>query len=274
MTKKYLKYTQMMNFEIGDKCNLTGIHSKCPSNVVRQGKELTDEVILSLVNEVYTKYGFRGFLAWHYYNEPMLQANRIFNLMEQIRKEFPESRFLLWTNCTILPKDNRIKFFEKAFCTDYLNVGYSKLLEYFKEGCDVWYKGKDTLLDGRLVTSLGEVSFVRCLRPFVDLIIDNYGTVPLCCFDWQNTVKVGNIWENSLEEILEAREIIRKKICGKEMLKDAPERCLRCQCRENDATTGGFRYALGEVIAEETIKYLEEDSQNVCSITMDTEKCE
>jgi hypothetical protein len=217
-----------------------------------------------LVNEVYTKYGFRGLIAWHYYNEPMLQATRIFNLMEQIRKEFPDSRFLLWTNCTICPKDSRVGLFEKVYCTDYLNEGADKLYKYFEGVGWFGYKGKETVLDDRLVTSLGEVSFVRCLRPFVDLIIDNYGTVPLCCFDWQNTVKVGNIWENSLEEILEAREIIRKKICGKEMLKDAPERCLRCQCRENDATTGGFRYALGEAIAEETIKYLEEDSQNVC----------
>lgn len=65
MKENYLKYTQIFNFEIGDKCNLTKIHPKCPSNIARYGKELTDEAIMKLVNEVYTKYGFRGFLAWH-----------------------------------------------------------------------------------------------------------------------------------------------------------------------------------------------------------------
>jgi radical SAM protein with 4Fe4S-binding SPASM domain len=212
------------------------------------------------VNEAYTKYGFRGFIAWHYYNEPMLQATRIFNLMDQIRKEFPGSRFLLWTNCTILPKDSRVKLFERVHCTDYLNVGADKLYEYFKVS---WfgYKGKDTVLDDRLVISPGEKSFERCLRLFTDFIIDNYGEVPLCCHDWQNTVKVGNIWKNSLEEILEVREILIKKICGKEMLKDAPERCLRCQYREYDPMTGEFIFVFDRNIANESLKYLE-DSQN------------
>jgi hypothetical protein len=89
----------MVNIELGDKCNLTKIHPKCPSNAERPpGRELTDEVILKIVREIYEEWGFRGFIAWHFYNEPLLQMKRMFNLMEQIRADFPNSRFLLWTN--------------------------------------------------------------------------------------------------------------------------------------------------------------------------------
>ena len=251
----YLKYTQVINFEIGDKCNLTKIHAECPSNAVRKpGKELTDDMVMSLVNEVYTKQGFRGFIAWHNYNEPLLQANRILNLMEKIRTDFPQSRFLLWTNGTILLEDSRIKLFEQVYCTDYLNTGVDKIYECFKGvgwfGC----KGaKEIVLDDRFKDQPNEKHFGRCLRPLVEFIIDNYGIVHFCCYDWNSVVEIGNIWEMSLESILKKREKLIKKVCGRQMENNAPERCLRCQFREDNPNTSHFDIVIANEASE---KYL------------------
>ena len=259
----YLKYTQLLNFEIGDKCNLTKAHPECPSNAPRPpGRELTDEVILEIVKEIYEEQEFRGFIAWHFYNEPLLQAERIFNLMEQIGKDFPNSRFLLWTNCTILPKDDRVELFEQVYCTDYLDVGIEKLYECYKTAGWFGYKGgKNIILDERFEDPPEEKHYERCLRPMIEFIIDNNGEVHFCCYDWSNLVKVGNIWEESLEEILEKREVLSRKVCGKQMSEDAPERCLRCQFREDNPATSDF----DKIIANEASqKYESEDeySQN------------
>lgn len=252
-----LLYTQIVNFEIGDRCNLTKIHSKCPSNAVRKpGKELTDETIIDLVNRIYTEQGFRGFIAWHNYNEPLLQADRIFNLMEKIRTDFPQSRFMLWTNGTILPKDSRIKLFERVYCTDYLNVGRDKIYECFKWagwfGCKA---SENIVLDDRFKDPPNEKHFGRCLRPLVEFIIDNYGIVHFCCYDWSSSIKVGNIWGTSLKDILRKRESLIKKVCGKQMSNNAPKRCLICQFREEDPETSNF----DKIIAREAFeKYVKE----------------
>ncbi len=247
-----LQYTQLINFEIGDKCNLTKMHPECPSNAVRSGKELTDEKILGLVNEIYTKYGFRGFIAWHFYNEPLLQADRIFNLMEQIRKDFPKSRFLLWSNCTILPEDDRIKLFEDAYLTDYLNVGMDRVYGCFKNVAHFWYKGKDISLDERFFSPYTEENhYERCLRPLVEFIIDNYGDVHFCCYDWNIRTEVGNVWNSSLDEILKKREELSRQVCGKQMTEDSPWRCLRCTFRESDPKTSDFDPLIAVQASEE-----------------------
>jgi hypothetical protein len=256
MPSNYLKYTQMINFEIGDKCNLTKIHFKCPSNADRPpGKELTDAIIMDMVKKSYEQE-FRGFIAWHYYNEPLLQADRIFNLMEQIRNYFPQSRFLLWTNGTISLNDSRVKLFELVYCTDYFDTGAEKLYQNFKGVGWFGYKGaKDSILDERFTDPPLEKNFGRCLRPLVEFIIDNFGVIHFCCYDWSNAIKIGNIWDNSFENILEVREDLSKKVCGEEMSNDAPEFCLRCRFREGNPKTSDF----DPVIANEASdKYLED----------------
>lgn len=229
-----IKYTQLISFEIGDKCNLTSIHPKCPSNATRHGKELTDELILALITKIY-KYGFRGFLAWHYYNEPLLQADRVFSLMEKIKKDFPYSRFLLMTNCTVLPEDRRVKLFNLVLCTDYLNVGLDKLHKSFDGSGWIGYKGQNyCLLDDRFENPKADKQSGRCLKPLIDFIIDNYGEVHFCCYDWSSTVKVGNVWKDSFEDILKKREMLIEKICGKELIEGAPECCFVCTFREGN----------------------------------------
>ncbi len=232
----------MVNFELGYKCNLSKIHPECPSNAERPpGRELTDEVILEIVREIYEEHEFRGFIAWHFYNEPLLQFERMFNLMSQIREDFPNSRFLLWTNCTILPDDDRVRLFEQVYCTDYQGIGMDRLYECYKKAGWFGYKGgENIIMDDRFKDPPEEKHYERCLRPLVEFIIDNCGEVHFCCYDWSTAIEIGNVWEESLGSILEKREELIKKVCGKQMIEDAPERCVRCQFREGNPETSDF----------------------------------
>jgi MoaA/NifB/PqqE/SkfB family radical SAM enzyme/tetratricopeptide (TPR) repeat protein len=221
--------TQLLVLEVGAKCNLCNLHHECPTlSRPQTGKLLTDDKIITLATQAYQKHGFRGLVAWHYYNEPTLQINRILGLMERIRAVVPSSRFLLWSNGTVQCDDPRMAMFEQAFISNYFD-NESLLRKRFGsiKNLNVW----TPVFDARLMAPTGEPSNQRCLRPFVEIPVDAFGEVHLCCQDWKNEVKIGNVWSDSWEDILAKRLAILKKICGPIMADDAPDRCLRCAGR-------------------------------------------
>ena len=123
-----LSTTQLIIFELGSQCNLGNIHKECP-NATRKATglyELTDEIIAQCITDAYTKLNFTGLVGWHFHNEPMIQYERMFSLMEKN----PVARYVLWTNGTIQPDDGRINLFEQVYCTDYTGVN----ADYYK-GC-------------------------------------------------------------------------------------------------------------------------------------------
>lgn len=220
---------QLLAIEAGSECNLARAHKKCPSAIrERNGTPLTDDKIVELAVGAYEKHGFRGLVGWHYYNEPTLQIQRILGLMERIRRLVPASRFVLWSNGTIACGDPRMAMFEMAQITDY--SGNAQVLrERFSaiKTVNVFSARFDERLDSPTVAP----SRQRCLRPFVEIPVDTFGVVHLCCQDWPGEVKIGNVWTDSWEAILEKRREVVEKICTKEMAGDAPGRCLRCNGR-------------------------------------------
>jgi radical SAM protein with 4Fe4S-binding SPASM domain len=215
----------MLTFEIGQDCNLSQIHRKCPIHTIKRTERmLTDEIIINTAIEAYTNLNFDGLIMWSLYNEPMLHSERILNLMVQIRKKVPQSRFLLWTNGTILIEDIRMKLFEQIYVTNYFGRLEEELVKYF--GKRVLFKGTPKL-DDRL-NHYGEPNNNSCSLSFDNFIISNTGEIYLCCIDWQNDVKIGNIFDTSLKELEERRWEIIKTISGKEMLDNAPNSCKKC----------------------------------------------
>jgi len=221
-----LHLTQMISFELSQDCNLSRLHEgKCPINCIdRTGKPLTDEKIIELALEAYNELGFEGYIMWSIYNEPMLHCARMFDLMYKIKSLIPKSRFLLWTNGTILIKDPALNMFETIIVTNYLNKTYEELAYSF--GPKVLWKN-NPVLDGRLVYR-GEKNFKRCTLPFDNFLISNTGNILLCCIDWKNEIKIGNVFESSLRELDEKRWEKTLNIIGSEMKECAPDTCLHC----------------------------------------------
>jgi hypothetical protein len=220
---------QFLAVEIGAECNLAALHTKCPSALrARTGTPLTDGQILALVVEAYEEHNFKGLTGWHYYNEPTLQLERILGLMQRIRAAVPAARFILWSNGTIPCDDARMGLFESAQISNY--TGNEELLrERFPaiKKVNVF----TPRFDDRLAAPVGAATRQRCLRPFVEIPVDNFGTVHLCCQDWQGEIELGNVHRDSWETILARRLEVIEKISGREMTADAPRRCLGCSGR-------------------------------------------
>lgn len=229
-----LRMLQMLDFELGEKCNLGELHHDCPNlNKERYGdldtsQEMDDATIINSVVEAYTELGFTGLVGWHYYNEPLCQGERAFRLMNEIKSKVPEARFILWTNGTLIPEEcGHFLAFEQIVVSDYgenSRRGVSRL-QAKNIGCKVI---KNAAFDDRLYQIDVPENDVPCLRPFVELIFDTHGNSHLCCYDWQGKATLGNVMQESFAEIASKWREQLPHIAGQTMSEDAPKFCQDC----------------------------------------------
>jgi hypothetical protein len=226
---------QLLSIELGQSCNLGYAHTKCPNRhperytSVDTSQALDDEAIVTFVKRACSS-GFGGLIAWHYYNEPLMQSERMFWLMARIISEASHKRFLLWTNGTKIPDDvSEFRAFEQIHVTAYGNIEVIQKANGLRSVCKsvhIHHNGFDGRLGG-----LGNESRLACLRPFTELVLDNYGNLHLCCHDWRGLASPGNIFKTPFNELMDRWHGMRQEICGSEIIAKAPEACRKCQMR-------------------------------------------
>jgi hypothetical protein len=233
-----MKCTQFLIFEACSQCNLAMRHGRCPTSDRRRYAALphdepcSDEEVVEVATRMYQEFGFQGLIGWHYYNEPMVAWKRVKSLMGQIRDRVPESRFVLWTNGTVASGDvDDLKLFEKAFVTDYSRMGDPpRKLPILRSKIPEVHVA-EARFDQRRQGGV-RTDNARCLRPFTEFIVDYYGNVHLCCYEWQGVSSVGNIRTESLDKIVTRwRECRERIVAPTGMAPDAPTACRTCWMR-------------------------------------------
>lgn len=230
-----LSQTAMISFEINKDCNLKHIHKNCPINyrkIDQSSLTLTTDKIVQSILEA-KKLNFKGYIAFHNYNEPLLSKNEILNIIHRV----PTSKYLLWTNGLLL---NRSKMSENDFLKKFdkicITVYNKKDKDFFQEISERYHGVKilEYELDDRKdAYTRQHKNLVNCRRPILDIPIDYYGNVHLCYADWNNTFKIGNIMSTSLYEVITGdiyqglvknskRKLLDRTTC--------PEICKRCNC--------------------------------------------
>jgi len=234
-----LSLTQFLIFELGHECNLR--HSWCPN--VRPDRwyrldtsmPLDDVVILASVRKAYRRYGFVGMVGWHFHNEPLMQADRMFGLMEQIIREVPEARFVLWTNGLLLPDDcSRFAAFDLVHCTCYDDADEASLkakLDSIPGFQTEKVLHVHTVPDGRLTRQSGS-RHAPCRKPFVEFILDAYGNHHACCYDWQGQASLGNVYADGFDVLVSQWHDLQGACVGGWMHETAPLACLECGHKE------------------------------------------
>jgi hypothetical protein len=225
-----LSLTQLLIFELGKCCNLGGIHPHCPNrskerfSKLNTDRELDDLTIVQCATRAYSEQHFQGLIGWHYYNEPLVEMERMFRLMAEIKEQVPESRFILWTNGTLLPADcERFAMFDCIVVTRYKNQSYGDL--NFHPNIHI----REEMFDRRM-DDLPALGNEPCLRSFVECIVDCYGNHHPCCNDWRGESSLGNIYVDGFDEILRKwREFQEAAIVG-----NLPPGCQRCGVRYRD----------------------------------------
>ena len=183
-----LAYTQFLNFEISTECNLGTEHTKCPNthpdryanSDTRQ--RMSDETIIDCAVSAYQEHEFTGLIGWHYYNEPMLHAERILRLMTAIRRLVPESRFVMWTN----------------------GAGKGVFYQSVREMCEQWHVTPyetGVQLDDRLERKPSQGD-EPCMRIFTEFVLDAFGQHHPCCYDWRGESSLGNVHKDGFESLV------------------------------------------------------------------------
>ncbi|MHC4867289.1 MAG: radical SAM/SPASM domain-containing protein [Planctomycetota bacterium] len=230
-----MRLTQYLIFELGSGCNLSGAHRRCPNAHPERyahldtSRTLDDDTIVSIATRMYREFGFRGLIGWHYYNEPMVQRRRMWQLMGRIREAIPESRFVLWTNGTIVNTNGVVldqdllpfAAFEQIHITDYGDDQWPTILAGELEARQIPASIHHWELDDRLDPPVEE-SDRPCLRMFTEFIVDNHGNVHLCCYDWRGLGSPGSVFTTPLGELVERWRAIREAISGPRMRLDPP----------------------------------------------------
>jgi len=205
-----LKGIRHLSIEVGPSCNLSREHTLCPNSSEERFPEkrfggLTEDDIVKAINDA-VKLGFEGFVGFHYYNEPLAYKKRI----ENIINESSYDRFMLWTNGLLLNQGNPED-------TDILNLSQWVLLSnywpekytgFFNEIRKHYPQVEIDVFDGSLDNRMDnydrdpEGLSVNCWRHRIEIPIDYYGNIHLCCQDWKGSFNIGNIKEKGLYNLL------------------------------------------------------------------------
>jgi len=223
-------YLKTISIEIGSDCNLKNIHTVCPANVMKRSDKdiLSVEEICKVMDEAVDN-GFKGFFAFHFYNEPLMYIDRISDVMQRR----PQYKYLLWSNGVLVNKVKEKGFdfnlFDKIVFTCY-DEKYNEMLLSLKE------THKDTQIyqpemDDRLnIYTATEKKQFSCKKMSFELPIDCEGNVYICTFDYKKEFLLGNIREQSLFSIINSERYMQYfDSQDKLLMKDtACELCKKC----------------------------------------------
>lgn len=244
--EKPLAVVQLLEFELGPECNLSMKHKACPNR--HQGRfelldtstELDDATIVNAAVTAYRDLGFTGMVGWIYYNEPLLQEERMFRLMARIKAEAPKARFILWTNGTLIPEDcDQYKQFSQIVVSGYNEASTRGKERLAAKGINCTFV-ENAQLDNRMDRVPPPEKEAPCLRPFVEFIFDAYGNTHLCCYDWRGEASFGNLMKDGIKKLATLWRETIKDIAGGKMNENAPEACRQCghrwsQFQQHDA---------------------------------------
>lgn len=183
----------LINFEITDKCNYDKLHKACPINSKSRFNNnasdvpISDGDIIGLMSYCINR-GFKGYFGFHYYNEPLLERDRITRIMTEINSRFPSVKFCLWTNGSML-KDREVHKYDKVVISD-----YKKNKAHLAANKNVHVlSGK---LDKRRKIEDAKVKLSNCARVNLEMSVDYYGNIRVCCNDYKHEITSANITQS------------------------------------------------------------------------------
>jgi len=256
-----MRFTQLAVFEVGVTCNRSEEHKdKCPCasrlNRLPGTVPMTDGMIIDTACRLYADFGFNGMVAWHYYNEPLLEKERVFSLCEAILNKEPKAKFMLFTNGDfIMPEDVRLKLFTRIHVTNFSCREMSFINDLAPD--ITW---RDVRLDDRMTPS-GPANDARCRRMFNEIVFDFFGNCHICCVDWELRVKPGSLFTDKLSDIVERFVAVRNTMAHR-MLPDAPSFCQTCWCRQANFAS------LAPWVVEDTCQEFEDAMEDFPSLKL------
>jgi len=195
-------------------CNLRC--SFCPNSIhdrglVKNMKRMDPKLFYKIIDEL-VELKWKGRIQPHHCGEPLLD-DRIVDFIAYAKKKIPRLMIDFFTNGEILNVDLYKKLTEAGVTnfvvTQHLPVqskGVLEVLEYRnKFGSDnvkFSYRKVEVIHNwGGEIEIINATKTTKCSWPIHNIGIDYAGNVLMCCWDYSNKVKIGNVNEEKLVDI-------------------------------------------------------------------------
>lgn len=227
---------KFLMLETINRCN--GKCAFCPANVHSEKRpfmKMPDEMIDHILDEL-VEMDWNGTIFPQVNNEPFIDK-RIFDILKKIRIKRPDSKIFIITNGTLLTPeymDRLVGLADIVTINDYskhynLSDNIKTIYNHVKKHKSM-FENMDITIARRyteevLSTRAGNAPNKKekefniespCIYPFTDMIIFPDGNVGICCNDCSEVTKMGNVYEESLQDIwkgkrfCEVRNALRK----------------------------------------------------------------
>jgi radical SAM protein with 4Fe4S-binding SPASM domain len=212
---KYIKpgegvfmHTKRIAIELSNICNYANIHTKCPLHLAKEPKILPEKIVYHIL-ETCQKYNFQGYLTFDVYNEPTIDP-RLMMFVRKAKKMLPKAKIILQTNGFYFTQTLADEFEESGVSLIRVSAYSPKEGERLsKIKLKIPIKVTSIILDDRMqMYSLPEIGSCKpCFAPLNELLITHDGHIALCCLEWKREIIFGDLYKQSLEEILLSEEI-------------------------------------------------------------------
>jgi len=187
-------------------------NSKFDRGLIENNKKLKTELIYKVIDELADLRWF-GQIQFNFYNEPLLDE-RLPELIKYANSKLPACSFVVYTNGDYLTRD-LYSILKKSGVTDFVITEHQKnnsnnmcnLLDFRKlngnEHVNVVVRKLERFYSrGGLIKLSVEVGRPkRCLWGVYNFIVNYEGEAVLCCEDYFNTVKLGNVGNEKMLDI-------------------------------------------------------------------------
>ena len=205
------KYTNYIYFELSNMCNLSHYHKECPLSLEKNKIILPSKIVLETL-DVLNKFNFNGTIAFHNYNEPLIDP-RLIKFIEYSRKSCPNSKIYFSTNGIFLNQIILDELIESGLTNIHISAYSNKEYERLSKLHYSIYNiiSKQTLIKDHLEIYDKPILNRKqpCFAPLNQIIISRSGNILLCCRDWKRNHTFGDLFKEKLDNILRKGDLHR-----------------------------------------------------------------
>jgi radical SAM protein with 4Fe4S-binding SPASM domain len=229
-----------VEIEINSHCNLAC--SYCPNSILERIEKgnMSPEIYGQIISQL-KNLNFKGELSFSFYNEPLLCPD-LEEFVSKAHRDLPEAKLIIYTNGTHLTAE-KVTRLQEAGLSELIVTKHEDMNEYafdevFKSLSEkqlnmVTYRPFQEISmtnRGGLLPHIGESipALSPCMIPHFLLSVTILGNVVACFEDYKQTLQMGNVMNEKLDEIWnkDSYQEFRKDL--KRGLRHKYESCKNC----------------------------------------------
>jgi len=211
----------------------------CPVSIdPKPRRTMKFEIFKEIINQL-ALIGFRGYLTYHFFNEPLLNRD-LEKLVQHASHHLPKARHVIFTNGDLLTSQRARSLFASGvslfLVTNHGGRGLTEFVQQIEHAWwifhpRIWFRrlthDRSLFNRGGLVEVTRPRRFSYCSYLAYEMVIDVDGNVVLCCNDYYGNTQFGNVMRTPILNIWNSSSMsnLRKRLLQGEF--DLPI-CRRC----------------------------------------------